>query len=833
MKIQGKRMMSIKPRYKRRILWSLISIIGLLLLAVIVLPPMIHLNSLKTKIQDAIFTETGMRTTIHGDINFSMLGKTTIITHDITIPDGFISSFQFSIPWTDIFNIKNATISEDITISGASFILKKITPFNMNKNIIVKDSRFTFLNKEYEIIDGNFSKNMVSALIRTDQHKYDITSIDNNFTIKNKNNNLNLYGKLLPDGTATAHISIIAQDINRWFEFKHPKIKGRFPITANIKWDGGYGIDFYDISANGVTGSAELLPNGYKTIKLQSKNADYDMSFAIKNPDIFIDAHFDMDFYGKIKFANYNFKHLYINVIGKDKSIDIEKIIADDLTIQGGNIDENGAHNLNVSLYENGIPTKCLFNGTPNDWSCKTFSYGDEISGDMTLSKNHLIANIYSNKNMSDLDLIVKSAHKLSDTGTIKFQFADMAGTLRFTKKDYSVQYDYVMNKNLNWADIKLKFLPDFMLKENGNFVWQNDTMFFTPTSKTWSLATDKNTFYITGNSFKRWLPKLDLQSVQDSSYTISGDYSNKNISNLKIEVAQQVFNGSVSGKSMTLKTDLLNLDSFISQDYLNNSEALSFFTVAPITIPFDIPVNISLSADSLIYNGQKYNNFVYSLKPNTQTFSITDSNRGNMLTTIKKQNNNYTINIKLNKFVVNAKLLPNDMPLNISDSAITAEIKLKTFGKIAHDVFENINGTFDLYFDGGILYGLGLADFYASATNISTLNAEYVLASALENGITPIKNMRIIGIYNSGDIKTTKPISLALKHTDVFGNMQIENKKMTAELKLILRGTSPASEPIDLIVYPNNTRKYSLSAIMMSFDPEYMRSFIKSHNQF
>ena len=825
--------MSIKPRYKRRILWSLISFIGLALLAIVVLPPIIHLNSLKTKIQDAIFTETGIRATIHGNINFSMLGKTTIIAHDITIPDGFISSFQFSIPWSDIFNIKSAKISDNITITGASFVLKQITPFDMNQNIIVKDSRFKFLDKEYEIIDGNFSKNMVSALVRTDQHKYDITSINNNFTIKNKNNNLNLYGKLSPDGTATAHISIVAQDINRWFEFKSPKIKGKFPITANIKWDGGYGIDFYDISANGVTGSAKLLPNGYKTIKLQSKNADYDMSFAIKNPEIFINSHFDMDFYGKIKFANYNFKHLYINVIGKDKSIDIEKIIADNLIIQGGTIDENGAHNINVSLYENNIPTKCLFDGTPNNWSCKSFSYGNEFSGDMTLSDNHLIANIYSTSKMSDMDLIVKSAHKLSDTGTIKFQFADMAGTIRFTKKDYSVQYDYAMNKTLKWADTKLNFLPDFMLNENGNFVWQNDTMLFTPNSKTWSLAINKNTFQIMGDNYKKWLPNLDLQSVRDLSYTISGNYNNKTISNLKIEIAQQVFNGSVSGKSMTLKTDLLNLDSFISQYYLNNAETLSFFTVAPITIPFDIPVNISLSADSLIYNGQRYNNFVYSLKPNIQTFSITDSDRGNMLATIKKQNNNYTVDIKLNKFVIDEKLLPNDMPLNISDSAITAEIKLKTSGKIAHDVFENINGSFDLYFDGGTLYGLGLADFYASAENISTLNAEYVLASALENGTTPIKNMRLIGTYNSGDIKTTKPISLALKHVDVFGNIQIEKQNMTAELKLILRGTSPASAPIDLTVYPNNKRKYSLSEIMMSFDPEYMRSFIKSHNQF
>ena len=825
--------MSIKPRYKRRIIWSAILIIGLLLLSIIMVPPMIHLNSLKPKIQDAIFAQTGIRATIHGNVNFSLLGKTTIIAHNITIPDGFISSFEFSIPWSDMFNLKKARMSDNITINDASFVLTKITPFDMDNNVIVKNSRFKFLDKEYEIIDGDFSKKSVSALVRTNQHKYEITSIDNNFIIKNKNNNLNIYGKLSPNGTATAHISIVAQDVNRWFEFKQPKITGKFPITANIKWDGGYGIDFYNISANGVTGSVELMPDGYKNIKLQSKNADYNMSFAIKHPEIFTNAHFDMDFYGKIKFVNNTFKHLYINVIGHDKHLEIKKIIADDLIIQNGTIDENGAHNLDVLLQENGINTKCLFTGTPNDWTCKEFSYGDKIYGDITLNQNHLIANIRSNEKMQDTDLIVKSARKISDNGTIKFYFTDVAGAIKFNKKTYSVQYEYAKNKSLQWAQIDLKFLPKSMNTEPGDFVWKNDTLLFTTTSKNWSLAKNKTTFYIIGNNFKKWLPELDLQSVRDLPYPVSGNYNNGNISNLNIEIAGQKFSGSVAGKSITLKTNLLNIDSFVSSEFLDNYEALSFFTVAPITIPFDIPINLSLSADSLVYNGYKYNNFVYALKSNVQTFSITDSDRGNMLATIKKQKNNYIINVQLNKFVVDEKLLPTDMPVNVSDSAITAEIKLKTSGKIAHDVFENVKGTFDLYFDDGILYGLGLANFYASAANISTLNAEYALSVALEQGMTPIKNMRIIGIYDSGDIKTTKPISLALKHTDVFGNLQIIDSKMTADLKLVLRGTSPAPAPIDLKIHPDNKREYSLSEIMLSFDPEYMRSFVKSHNQF
>ena len=825
--------MPLKPRYKRRIIWSVISCMGLLALAFVIVPPMINLNSLKPKIENAIFKETGIRATIHGNINFSLLGRATITAHNITIPNGFVSSITFTIPLSDMFNISKANISKDITVNGASISIDKITPFNMSNNITIRDSQIHFLNKEYEIINADFSKNTATALIRTNQHKYEIKSVDNNFTIRNKNNNLTLSGKLFPDGTATANINIVAQDINKWFEFKYPRITEHFPITADITWDGGYGIEFHNIDANGVTGEADLLPDGYKNIKLQSKNANYDMSFAIKHPEIFKNTSFDMDFYGNIKFVNKTFNHLYINIIGRENSITIKDIIADDLILQGGKIDKDGAHNVMVSLSENGVPTKCLFNGTPTNWECTTFVYNDKITGNIKLTNNFVSADISSTEQTPDLQTLIKSLEQLADNGTIKFVFKDSGGTLRFTKNKFVVQYDFAKNKSLAWAETDLKFLPDFMLSEQGDFIWQDNTMIFTPYSKTWSLMTKQDYFYITGDNLKKWVPDLDLQSVRNLPYIISGNYKKHNISNLTIEIAKQKFTGSASGKTITLKTDLLNLDSFVSQDFIDNYEELSFFTNAPIMIPFDFNTNISLSADFLIYNGYKYNNFVYSLKQNIQTFSITDSDRGNLLATMKKNTNTYDINIQLNKFVLDKKLLPNNMPLNISDSAVTAEIKLNTFGKIAHDITEHLYGNFDLYFEGGNLYGLGLADFYAYAPNITTLNAEYILANALEDGITPIKNMRIIGTYNNKDIQTTKPISLSLKHTDITGNIQITNNEMSAELKLILRGTSPDSASIDLIIYPNNKREFSLSEIMMSFDPEYMRTFTQSHNRF
>ena len=63
--------------------------------------------------------------------------------------------------------------------------------------------------------------------------------------------------------------------------------------------------------------------------------------------------------------------------------------------------------------------------------------------------------------------------------------------------------------------------------------------------------------------------------------------------------------------------------------------------------IPFDIGIKLSLSTDKMIFDGIEYNNFVYSLKPNKQTFSITDNARGNILATIVRDGTEYNIELQ------------------------------------------------------------------------------------------------------------------------------------------------------------------------------------------
>ena len=357
--------------------------------------------------------------------------------------------------------------------------------------------------------------------------------------------------------------------------------------------------------------------------------------------------------------------------------------------------------------------------------------------------------------------------------------------------------------------------------------------MKFAPYNQQWNITVAKNQFYLSGKSFKALLPDINLQSVNDFEYTISGTFNDRNISNLELQIAGHKFTGTASGRNITLRTDTLNIDAFANQYYIDNYDELEFLGPSPLTVPFTLPVNISLSADTVIYNGTEYKNFVYALKPNTQILSITDRARGNLLATISRSDNQYDISAQLNRFVIDGYLLSGRMPINIRDSVITADINMKTHGIIAHDIFYNLAGDIDMIVDGGYLIGLGFDNFYASANQITSFNAEYALADALTRGETRIKNMHIIGEYDNGGFITSRPLTLQMRHVDAYGEFDIDNGNMTVMLNMVLRGTSPTPAPVRLTIAPDGTRNYSLTDIMTNFDSGFMRSFVKTHSQF
>lgn len=825
--------MALKPRYKRRIFWSIISTITVIALAIVLVPPFITLNGFKSVVEQSVYNQTNVPLKLNGDIHFSLVSGATIAAHDVDIPDAKIGSILFSIPFHSFFNLKEAKLNDAVIIYDADINVKKLEPAFFNHDIKIYNSDMNFFGRKFHIIRADFTNNEFHGTIRSDNHKYDVEFINDTFNIKNKNNKLDLTGQFYSDGSIRGHMDIETRNINEWFGFDEPKITRPVKLSTNFEWDGGNGYEFSNLNANGFSGNVIVSANGEKTIQLVSHDANIDLSFLAKPTNLLTKTKFNLDFYGTITFMNYTFKHVKIDVVADQNIVQITNIIADDIVITGGQITKTGAKDIMITMPVNDTNAMCIFSGTPTDWQCSKFTYGN-LFGTISVKDNTFNINIQSETPMpANNSKLMDMVYKLGNRGIIKFKFSDIGGTYKINKNDVIPTYDFANGKTLKWLKINIPFLPKYMLEEVGNFTWQNNVLTFIPNNKQWQLSTYDNYFDISGNSFKTWLPNTDLRFVKDSKYSFSGYYEKNKISNLKLNVFDHEFTGSVSNKNITLHTGMLSINKFTNQSFFDRFSEQEFLTNAPILTLFDLPYNISLSANKLVYDNSEYKNFVYSLKPNSQTFSITDMSRGNILATIDKNKTNYEIFAQLNQFIINGMLLSKELPLNLRDTMITGELNFITNGKIAHDIYYNLSGDIDVSFSDGYLIGMSFDKFYASAENITTLNAEYALANALTTGETKIKTMRVIGTYQNGNFITSRPIELSMRHTNAVGGLAITDGKMTAEFDLTLRGTAPTPVTIELGITPDGTRNYSLSEIMQNMDPGFMRAFVKTHDKF
>lgn len=824
--------MKIKPRHKRRLFWSIVAMIGIIIIGLVCIPPLINLNKLRPVLEAKLYEQTGVVTKINGDINFSLLGSTTILAHNIEIPTGKIGSISFSVPLKQIFNLKNATLNKNIGVHDANIKITDLFPYAVSHDIHIYNANIDFLNHDYRIIRGTLSANKFSGQVRTGQHKYDITFDDGEFVILNSNDNLHIRGTLFPDGGAAGEMSIATNDINKWFEFENPKINEPVRLNMKFNWDGEYGFDFTDIFANNYFGSITLSPNGFRSLTFSSNTANIDLSFIAFDKNMLTKTMMNFDLTGRIKFKDNVFSVFKIIATGSNNKLEINRVLADNIELLGGTYDKHGLHDTKLIINNLDEKFSCDFSGTPKKWECKTFTFGD-ITGSIT-QDNGIFNIVATSKNkLPALKTIRKWLARIGDTGTVDFTFSNTAGTFVVTKKQIIPKYRYAQDTTLQDVDLNLDFLPDFMFSSRGTFTSQNGTKKFISQNKQWMLDITGNNFTITGSNFKHWLPNIDLRFVNDMPYAISGTFNNNNIGDLNIIIAGQIFSGNLTKSGLNLKTNELNLDKFIRPDFRDNFQEQKFMMNHPLATLFELPLNISLSADTMILDNQEYTNFVYSLKPDTQVFSISDSARGHLLGIIEKKKFNYDISIQLNKFKLDGELLDFDTPLNISDSVITAEINLHTSGQTANDLIYNLHGDIDMTFTGGTLSGLGFDRFYALAEKIDMMNAEYVLSSALESGTCQLKKLKIQGTYNNGNFETTRPFTIALRHLDGVGALFINNKVMTGTFEFILRGTAPQQSSVELNINEFGKRTYSIADIINKLDIGYMRAFIKSNDKY
>ncbi|MDR1337493.1 MAG: hypothetical protein LBJ73_00500 [Rickettsiales bacterium] len=821
-----------KPRYKRRIFWTAVSAVAAGALALVIVPPFVRLNNLKPRIESAIFEQTGLAAKIDGDVSFSLAGGATIVARDVAVERGRARRVMFSVPVSTMFDLNSVELTGDIFVYDARFAVGELTPPKFAKRIDFRNSIVSFKGKDYEIIRGALADGLLRGVVRTDQHKYEFDSDGDQFHITGKSNDLDIRGRLFSDGSARGALSIDTENVNEWFEFKEPRVTGRVKLAMDFDWNGNYGFKFSNIRGDNFSGQIELFDDGHRDIALRASGADFDLSFLLGTTGIFRNTAFDLDLYGNLKFADRHFKHVAIDAAGTASEIVIRNIVADDIIVSGGVITANGAENMPVRMQIGGRPVYCLFSGSPDSWKCSDFTYGD-LRGSLSVSNGEFDVFIRSDARMPDNTDFVKDAEWLGGKGRIDFQFLNIGGTISVGDGDAVTAYRFAKDKTLGWLGADFGFMPGAMRAAVGDFVWDDNGLSFAPHSKRWKLSVAGDFFYISGANFKDWMPDANLRALNDSEYIVSGNYRRGNISNLEIKVAGHVFRGAAIGRDITLTTDLLNIDALSSQDFIDDYDELRFLNPDPLTIPYTLGVNVSLSAKSIIFNGDRFANFVYSLRDGTQGFSITDAARGSILAGIARAQNKYAITLQMNRFAASGRLLSAMMPVNIADTMITGRAVFDTYGQIAYDFWHNLAGSVDMAFDGGRILGLGIDDFYAGARDITKMNAEFVLAGALDGGDSALKSLHIIGDYAQGGFATTRPFELSMRHADATGDIVVNGGAMSIRMNLVLRGTSPLPAPIAMEILPNGRRDYSLSQIMTNFDPDFFRDFVATHNKF
>ncbi|MCL2538258.1 MAG: hypothetical protein FWE52_02170 [Alphaproteobacteria bacterium] len=865
-----------KARTKRKLFYTIIGVILAVVLAVAIVPPFINLDRLAPEIESAVLNQTGIRIKIGGPVRVSLLGRATVTANDVSINEyrGRAESISFYIPFSSLRNINTASINSTIVLHGAHLHITSLAaPANIRPVILIRNSSVTFMDKTYDQINGVFRAGMFNGTVRTDEHKYTLESDGGMFRITNPNVNLDMVGQLATESdgsiSAAGHMSLDTSSINKWFGFDAPRIRGRMKFQSDFIWANS-GFNFYNISGQYAGGdfSGEISFGNDQPLKINllANDIDYDFAHIANDAKFLRDAEIIFSANGKIKspipftipikqFAHNNFSRFHITMNG-DNITDMRAESANAAISASGNI----ASGLDTAIYDltRRTAARCELYGTGAAWGCRRWDYKDAnfaASGTLMVSADAFDLK-FESANLKPEQLNIATLHSVLSglfgrtRGTTEFRLENgLYGTLKIDGKNQNLEYFEHSGTTLSALPATTEFLrvlPESMMMARGNVKYahiQNGkllTLAFARDGRRdqWSLGwKDSGLFQIDADArylLSAFYPNLSADFLRDElPANITGYYKSGFATDMNIAILNTKLTGKFDGKTFDLRADTIDLDEFINPNYIANYESAQYITEEPSVFPFALNINITLVADNIKFRGEKYENFVYSLKSNQQTMSITDAARGSMLLSITKKLSRYAITIKSNRFEILGLVLSERSPLNVADTTLTARADLETTGITAHDFWDNMAGEIDITFEDGILVGFDIDRFYGRARDVTRMNAEWAISDALSGGDTRFKSLRLVGQYENGRFRTTTPMSIVARHSEIAGNLQTANGIAFGEFNVLLRGTSPTPVPIQLRVHPNGGRDFSLSEIMRTFDPDFMREFTRMHDRF
>ncbi|MCL2017601.1 MAG: AsmA family protein [Alphaproteobacteria bacterium] len=881
-----------KARTRRKLFWTFVAMLLSAIAAVIIAPPFIDMGRLKPQIESAVLAQTGMNIKIGGSVRLSLVGRATLSARDVSVSDykGRIEYVSFRIPYRALLDLNMAAHTSTIILEGANFHIDSLAPTSIPARLVFRNGIVTFKGKTYDHINGVFRNGIFNGTLRTDEHKYTLESDGQYFIITNPNVRLNLKGQLSTDNAgnvvASGKISLDTNDINRFFAFSTTLVPGRVKFQSDFEWADQI-FKFHNISGETLggdfNGDVEFGRNHWR-INMVANNVDFDLSFLDKNPGFLHNS--DINFAGNGKFRTGNiipvFGNKYMtgdfNRIRFVSSADADTINIKELDASGndfnisarGQIKDGTALGLDTIFQNPNSSVRCILNGKGHNWSCSRWDYADSdfsAHGILTVTKDGFDINFNSNNydfsrtsinsQFSSLPVLLSRKH-----GTVKFAINDeITGMAQIDGKNINIEYGGHSDTSLSALPARhdiINLLPESLLRSRGTIhsavIKSGKLLAFDferfGRNNSWRLTVGQDGDFQLEIDARHLLsaqyPNIETKFLHDNlPMLVTGRYSQPYISDLNIVIRDNnvaSLAGKFDGNVFDLNTEFIDLDALLNPEYIQNYDAEKYVTAEPLTFPFAINMSLTLSADKVKFRDEEYRGFVYSLKPNSQKMSITDNARGNLLVTIEKNMTRYNMLVRLNKFEILGMILPSASPLNIADTMLTARATFTTHGITSADFWRNITGDIDAAFDGGTLIGFDTDKFYDRAGALTRMNAEYAISDAFEGGYTKLRTLNITGLYENGGFKTTAPLTATTRHTEYSGQLQTMGgypsqsrggARISAQLRILLRGTSPVPVPISLNILPNGEREFSLSEIMRTLDPDFLREFVKLNNRF
>lgn len=876
---------------RRKIFWFAVAALLSAALAAIIVPPFINLSRLVPHIEYEVLSQTGLHINIRGPVRLSVFGRATITAYDVEMAEygrntagAKIKSVQFRIPYRTLLDLNTASLSGTIVVDGARLHLESLAPPSFSARIMFKNGSLTFRDRTLENVNGVFRDGVFNGALGMGGNKYTFESDGRYFIIKNPSVNLDIKGRISTDDAGNASVagklSLDADNINRRLGFQSPEISGRLKLQSDFEWlDGTFA--FHNVS--GELGDGDftgdlVFGKDHKKINLVANNMDLDLSFLVENPAFLHDSEISFAGNGRFLLPVFRLFPPLEKLAGRQQEFDRIKFVSN---ASGGAIDiiEFNASNADASLSASGpvaggaaagldilvvddsSSVHCVLRGTKDDWSCERWDYVDakfSASGalavrpdsfEMTFgSQTYDYAGADANDQLRALGALLSR-----DAGAVRFALkGGLRGAAQTRGGGADISYTGRDNVSLGSVIMKhdiSKLLPAPLLRSRGtirraeikdgklaSFDFEHEG-----SRGRWRLMMDEDGAFSLEIDARRLLaayhPDLEAKFLKASlPMLVTGRLKSPYVSDLGIIILDgrtAALFGKFDGRTLDLHSEFLDLDQLLNPGFIDDYDAEKYVSAEPLTFPFALNLPLTLTADVIKFGGEEYSNFVYSVKNGSQKMSITDSARGSLLVSIEKKLSKYNLLVQSNKFEILGTILPAASKLNIADTTLTAQAQLSTSGITANDFWRNMSGDMDMTFDGGTLVGFDTDRFYDRAQSITTMNAEYAISDALGGGQSRLKSLRIAGRYQDGGFRTTTPLEASTRHAEYTGHLQTSGGRLSAQLKILLRGTSPVPAPVSLNILPNGERDYSLSEIMQSFDPDFMREFTKMYNKF